>query len=186
MEGFSFPLQEELKTALQRHVTVSRDHLVRSDQKPGSTLNPLRGTINGPLQEDLFSPDDPGEVVGGMLRMEISLNGKMPKKKEEKEGNPESPSRRFQNREEGPGGQQKQEKEEPLRGNGKAERTRIDSYGISKRYGNERQGNGFAHLRPARVSFFIKAYAIIEMTQDNEESGDLSSGKCLDGVGKMG
>lgn len=186
MEEFPFSFQEELKAALQREVMVARDHLVRTDQKPGSTLNPLRGTINGPLQDDPLSPDEPGEVVGGMLRMKIRLNGKMPKKKEEKESNPESPSRRFQYREEGPGGQEKQEKEESLRGNGEAERTRIDSYGISKRNRNERKGNGFAHLRPARVSFFIKAYAIIGMTQDNEESGDLSSGKCLDGVGKMG
>lgn len=122
--------------------------------------------------------------------MEITLNGKISQKKEEREGGPESPLGSLQNREEGPEGKKKQEKEEFLRREEKVEMGRIDSDGISETYGNERQAKYFGHLRPGRVGFLIKAYTITRMNQDNEYQRGLSSGKwihlCLDGVGKMG
>jgi hypothetical protein len=88
--------------AFHGDVAVSGDDLVRFDQKLGSALSSLWGTIDRSLQQDSFKTDETGDMRGRMLRMEITLHRKESEKKEEREGNPGGPSDSFQNDQEDP------------------------------------------------------------------------------------
>src|SRR4030067_2426223 len=51
MEGPPLPLYKKEEMAFHRGVTVSGDPLLGFDQKLGPGPSPLRGTIDGPLQQ---------------------------------------------------------------------------------------------------------------------------------------
>jgi hypothetical protein len=94
--------QKKEEMAFHGDVAVSGDYLVRFDQKLGSALSSLWGTIYRSLQQDSFKTNETGDMRGRMLRMEITLHRKESEKKEEREGNPGSPSDSFQNDQEDP------------------------------------------------------------------------------------
>ena len=94
--------QKKEEMAFHGDVTVSGDDFMRFDQKLGSALSSLWGTIDRSLQQDWFKTDETGDMRGRMLRMEITLHRKESEKKEEREGNPGGPSDSFQNDQEDP------------------------------------------------------------------------------------
>jgi hypothetical protein len=102
MERRVLLLQKKEEMAFHRDVAVSGDDPVRFNQKLGSGPGPLWGTIDRSFQQDSFKTDETGDMRGRMLRMEITLHRKESEKKEEREGNPGSPSDSFQNDQEDP------------------------------------------------------------------------------------
>jgi hypothetical protein len=56
--------QKKEEMAFHGDVAVSGDDLVRFDQKLGSALSSLWGTIYRSLQQDLFKTDETGECLG--------------------------------------------------------------------------------------------------------------------------
>jgi hypothetical protein len=102
MESGVLLFQKKEEMAFHGDVGVSGDDLVGFDQKLGSALSSLWGTIDRSLQQDSFKTDETGDMRERMLRMEITLHRKESEKKEEREGNPEGPSDSFQNDQEDP------------------------------------------------------------------------------------
>jgi hypothetical protein len=94
--------QKEEEMAFGGDAAVSGDDLVGFDQKLGSALSSLRGTIDRSIHQDSFKTDETGDMRGRMLWMEITLHRKESEKKEEREGNPGGPSDSFQNDQEDP------------------------------------------------------------------------------------
>jgi hypothetical protein len=74
MEDFTVLFEKNKEAAFNRDVTVGQNDFLGSDQKLGFFQGAMGRVINNPLQCDSIEAVEMGDVVGGMLWTEISMD----------------------------------------------------------------------------------------------------------------
>jgi hypothetical protein len=105
VKGFTPFLEKKKDRTLHRDVTIRKDDLSASDEELSSVPGVVRGPVDCSFQHDSIRSIKGRDIPPGMLWVEIRLDGKGSKKKEDPEGDPGSPAISLQDHQAHPEGQ---------------------------------------------------------------------------------